>query len=64
MLDSAESLSREDIAKAFMKVQGVETISGTVSYRADALPDIYRSEPILVRIGEKGRLARWGMKAK
>ena len=64
VLDSAASLSREDIAKAFMTVQGVETISGTVSYRADSLPDIFRSEPILVQIGENGRLGRWGMKAK
>ena len=60
VLDSADSLSREDIAKAFMNVQDVETISGTVSYRADSLPDIYRSEPILIRIGENGRLERWG----
>ena len=60
VLDSAASLSREDIADAFMKVQNVETISGTVSYRADSLPDIYRSEPILIRIGENGRLQRWG----
>ena len=64
VLDTAGSLSREEIAKAFMKIQGVETISGTVSYRADALPDIYRSEPILVRIGENGRLARWGTMKK
>ncbi len=63
VLDSAASLSREDISKAFMKVQGVETISGTVSYRADSLPDIFRSEPILVQIGKNGRLGRWGMKA-
>ena len=60
VLDSAASLSREDIAEAFMTVQDVETISGTVSYTADALPDIDRSEPILVRIGENGQLDRWG----
>ena len=60
VLDSADSLSRKDIAAAFMKVHDVETISGTVSYRADSLPDIYRSEPILIRIGENGRLRRWG----
>ena len=60
VLESAASLSREDIAEAFMTVQDVETISGTVSYNADSLPDIYRSEPILVRIGESGQLERWG----
>lgn len=64
VLDSAASLSRKDIADAFMKVQNVETISGTVSYRADSLPDIYRSEPILIRIGENGRLQRWGAPIK
>ena len=60
VLDSAASLSREDIAEAFMTVQDVETISGTVSYRTESLPDIFRSEPILIRIGENGQLERWG----
>lgn len=64
VLDSAASLSREDIARAFVEVQDVETISGTVSYRADSLPDIYRSEPILIRIGENGRMERWGTPAE
>jgi ABC-type branched-subunit amino acid transport system substrate-binding protein len=60
VLESAKSLSREDIAKAFLDIQGLETISGTVSFRSQDLPDIYRSEPILIRLGENGELNRWG----
>ncbi len=64
VIDSAASLSREDIAEAFMKVRGVETISGTVSYRTEHLPDIYRSEPVFIRIGTNGRLERWGARVE
>ena len=60
VLESAKSLSREDIAQAFLDVQNLETISGTVSFRSQDLPDVYRSEPILIRLGENGELNRWG----
>ena len=60
MLENAASLDREDVARAFLTVKDMETISGTVSFRAEDLPDAYRSEPILVRLGENGRLERWG----
>jgi branched-chain amino acid transport system substrate-binding protein len=60
VLESAKSLSREDIAQAFLDVQDLETISGTVSFRSQDLPDVYRSEPILIRLGENGELNRWG----
>lgn len=60
VLESAKSLSREDIARAFLDVQDLETISGTVSFRTQDLPDVYRSEPILIRLGENGELNRWG----
>lgn len=60
VLESAKSLSREDIAQAFLEIEDMETISGTVSFRSQDLPDVYRSEPILVRLGENGELNRWG----
>ena len=60
VLENAASLGREDVANAFLTVKDMETISGTVSFRAEDLPDAYRSEPILVRLGENGRLERWG----
>ena len=60
VLENAASLDREDVARAFLTVKDMETISGTVSFRAEDLPDAYRSEPILVRLGENGRLERWG----
>ena len=59
ILNNAKSLSRKDIAEAFMTIKDVETISGTVSYRASDLPDIYRSKPVMVKIGEKGKLNKW-----
>ena len=60
ILDNAKSLSRQDIADAFMTIQNVESISGTISYRESDLPDIYRSEPVLVQLGDNGALNRWG----
>ena len=60
VLENAASLGREDVADAFLTVKDMDTISGTVSFRAEDLPDAYRSEPILVRLGENGRLERWG----
>ena len=59
ILDNAKSLDREDIADAFLSVKDMETISGTVTFRPQDLPDIYRSEPVLVQIGENGSLKRW-----
>lgn len=59
ILDNAKSLDRKDIADAFLTIKNVETISGTVSFRPQDLPDIYRSEPILVQIGENGSLVPW-----
>ena len=60
VLENAASLGRKDVADAFLTVKDMDTISGTVSFRAEDLPDAYRSEPILVRLGENGRLERWG----
>ena len=60
VLDNAKSLSRQDIADAFMTIQDMESISGRISYREGDLPDIYRSEPVLVQLGENGALNRWG----
>lgn len=60
ILNNAKSLSRKDISDAFMTIQNVESVSGTISYREDDLPDIYRSEPILVELVENGKMKRWG----
>ncbi|MBM3505018.1 MAG: ABC transporter substrate-binding protein [Alphaproteobacteria bacterium] len=60
ILNNAKSLSRQDVADAFMTINSMETISGTISYRKQDLPDVFRSEPILVKLGENGRLERWG----
>ena len=40
----------------------VEQIAAGIatSFRAQDLPDAIRSEPILVRLGENGKLERWG----
>ena len=59
-LNNAKSLDRKEIADAFLTIQNMDTISGTISYRAADLPDVYRSDPILVQLGENGRLLRWG----
>lgn len=58
-LDRAKSLSREDIAMAFKTIQGLETVSGTVGYREQDLPDIHRTKPVLVILGDNGRLLPW-----
>ena len=60
ILANAKSLGRKDIADAFLTVQNVETISGTVSFLPEHLPDIYRSKPVLVKLDDKGRLELWG----
>ena len=60
ILANAKSLGRKDIADAFLTVQNVETISGTVSFLPEHLPDIYRSKPVLVKLDNKGRLELWG----
>lgn len=60
ILANAKSLGRKDIADAFLTIQNVETISGTVSFLPEHLPDIYRSKPVLVKLDDKGRLELWG----
>ena len=59
ILERAKSLGREDIAMAFKTIQGLETVSGTVRYRDEDLPDIYRSTPVLVQLGANGTLVPW-----
>ncbi len=60
VLENAKSLDRKDVSDAFLTITDMDTISGMVSFRSQDLPDAYRSEPILVRLGENGRLERWG----
>ena len=61
VLENAKSLDRKDIADAFLSIKDMETISGTITYRQESLPDVYRSVPILVKLGENGSLDRWGV---
>ena len=60
VLGNAKSLDRKDISDAFLTIKDLNTISGSVSFRVQDLPDAFRSEPILVRLGENGKLERWG----
>ena len=60
VLNNAKSLARQDIADAFLTIKDVDTVSGKVTFRLQDLPDVYRSEPILVQLGENGSLDRWG----
>jgi len=59
-LNAAVSMDRKAIADSFLTLKNVETISGTITYRTQDLPDVYRSDPILVQLGDNGRLIRWG----
>ena len=59
VLNNAKSLSREDIAAAFMTIQNVEYITGTVRCRTEDLPDAYREKAVLIKLGENGRLNAW-----
>jgi branched-chain amino acid transport system substrate-binding protein len=59
VLNNAKSMSRKDIADAFMTIQNMEFITGTVGYKKDELPDAYRPKAVLVKLGENGRLIAW-----
>lgn len=60
VLNTAKSLDRKDIADAFLTIKDMETVSGKITYRPEDLPDVYRSEPILVQLVENGQMVRWG----
>ena len=60
VINTAKSLNRKDLADAFLAIKDMETVSGLISYRKEDLPDVYRSEPVLVQLGENGKMLRWG----
>ncbi len=57
ILNDVPELTREAVRDGFLSVKNLETISGTISW--PEIGDIYRPEPILVQITEKGVLKRW-----
>ena len=57
VLSTAGDLSPEAIREAFLAVDGLETISGTVTW--DAVGDVRRPAPILVRLDGNGKLLQW-----
>ncbi len=60
VLNVAKSLDRKDIADAFLTIKNMDTVSGKITFRPEDLPDVYRSEPILVQLIENGKMVRWG----
>ena len=57
VLSAAGELTPEAIRESFLKVDGLETISGTVTW--DAVGDVRRPAPILVRLDGNGKLLQW-----
>ena len=57
VLSTASDLTPEAIRDAFLAVDGLETISGTVTW--DAVGDVRRPAPILVRLDGNGKLLQW-----
>ena len=55
-------MSRKDISDAFTNLKDFETVSGTIEYRSQDLPDVYRSVPVLVQLGDNNRLLSWPKK--
>lgn len=62
VLRTAKSMSRKDISDAFTNLKDFETVSGTIEYRSQDLPDVYRSVPVLVQLGDNNRLLSWPKK--
>ena len=62
VLKNTKSMSRKDISDAFMSLKNFETVSGTIEYRTQDLPDVYRSVPVLVQLGDNNRLLSWPKK--
>lgn len=57
VLSSAGELDRDSVRAAFLGVKGLETISGTIEW--DAVGDVKRPAPILVRLDGNGKLRQW-----
>ena len=57
VLNSAKSLSREDVRDAFVRVKDFETISGPITWTAPG--EVTRSKPVLVEVGDQGVLKTW-----
>ncbi len=50
-------MSRDEVRAAFLKVKGLDTISGTIEW--DSVGDVRRPAPILVRLDSNGKLRQW-----
>ena len=57
VLNTAKSLKREDIVQSFLKIKDLQTISGTITWNNSG--DVFRPEPILVQLGDKGVPRLW-----
>ena len=57
VLNTASALSREAIRDSFLHVKDLETISGTVTWKAPG--EVTRSKPVLVQIGDGGIIKTW-----
>ena len=57
VLSTASDMSPEAIRESFLKVDALETISGTVTW--DAVGEVRRPSPILVRLDDNGKPRRW-----
>lgn len=57
VLNNAPDLSRESIRKGLLAVDGLETISGTISW--PEIGDVVRTQPVLVQVGDNGVLMPW-----
>jgi branched-chain amino acid transport system substrate-binding protein len=57
VLNNAKDLSRASIRESFLTVKGMDTISGTIEW--DSVGDVRRPAPILVQVGDNGKLRQW-----
>ena len=57
VLNNAKDLSRAAIRESFLTVKGMDTISGTIEW--DGVGDVRRPAPILVQVGDNGKLRQW-----
>ena len=57
VLNSAKSLSHEDVRQSFLNIKEHKTLSGTITW--SNVGDVFRPAPILVELGDEGVLKLW-----
>lgn len=57
VLNASSSLTRENVRDGFLKIKGLDTISGKITWKE--VGDVYRSEPVLVQVSDNGVLKYW-----